>query len=40
LVRVVAGLLLALDGRSQADVDITKLTGGGDERPAKSKGNR
>ncbi|MDT5002608.1 MAG: hypothetical protein QOK12_4713, partial [Mycobacterium sp.] len=40
LVRVVAGLLLALDGKPQADVDITKLTGGGDERPAKSKGNR
>jgi transcription-repair coupling factor (superfamily II helicase) len=40
LVRVVAGLLLALDGKPQADVDITKLTGGGDERPAKSKGKR
>jgi transcription-repair coupling factor (superfamily II helicase) len=40
LVRVVAGLLLALDGKPQADVDITKLTGAGDERPAKSKGNR
>ncbi|KAA0080511.1 transcription-repair coupling factor [Mycolicibacterium sp. P9-64] len=40
LVRVVAGLLLALDGKPQADVDITKLTGGGDERPTKSKGNR
>ncbi|MBB5162697.1 transcription-repair coupling factor [Mycobacterium sp. AZCC_0083] len=40
LVRVVAGLLLALDGKPQADVDITKLTGGGEERPAKSKGNR
>jgi transcription-repair coupling factor (superfamily II helicase) len=40
LVRVVAGLLLALDGKPQADIDITKLSGGGDERPAKSKGNR
>jgi transcription-repair coupling factor (superfamily II helicase) len=40
LVRVVAGLLLALDGKPQADVDITKLTGGGEQRPAKSKGNR
>ena len=40
LVRVVAGLLLALDGKPQADVDITKLTGGGEKRPAKSKGNR
>jgi transcription-repair coupling factor (superfamily II helicase) len=40
LVRVVAGLLLALDGKPQAEVDITKLTGGGDQRPAKSKGNR
>ncbi|MDT5105052.1 MAG: hypothetical protein QOI25_2565 [Mycobacterium sp.] len=28
LVRVVAGLLLALDGRPQTDVDITNLTGG------------
>jgi transcription-repair coupling factor (superfamily II helicase) len=40
LVRVVAGLLLALDGKPQAEVDITKLTGGGEQRPAKSKGNR
>jgi transcription-repair coupling factor (superfamily II helicase) len=28
LVRVVAGLLLALDGRPETDVDITNLTGG------------
>jgi transcription-repair coupling factor (superfamily II helicase) len=28
LVRVVAGLLLALDGRPPTDVDITNLTGG------------
>ena len=33
LVRVVAGLLLALDGKPQADVDITNLRAGDDERP-------
>jgi transcription-repair coupling factor (superfamily II helicase) len=28
LVRVVGGLLLALDGKPQSDVDITNLVGG------------
>jgi transcription-repair coupling factor (superfamily II helicase) len=40
LVRVVAGLLLALDGRPQTDVDITNLSGAASSAGAKSKGNR
>jgi transcription-repair coupling factor (superfamily II helicase) len=41
LVRVVAGLLLALDGKPQTDVDITNLTGGAAmSASAKSRGNR
>ncbi|MCP9271923.1 transcription-repair coupling factor [Mycolicibacterium arenosum] len=40
LLQVVAGLLLALDGRPQTDVDITKLvSGGAGTADAKSKGN-
>jgi len=39
LLRVVAGLLLALDGKPQTDVDITNLTGGAAmSAPAKGKG--
>jgi transcription-repair coupling factor (superfamily II helicase) len=39
LLRVVAGLLLALDGKPQTDVDITDLTGrDADSVRAKSKG--